>query len=67
MKMRTHPTFIPTDVARGAADFHTFATIILHSRRPHRVSVYSARMVPLFVEELHGTPERLTRTLRIQR
>ena len=50
MKMRTHPTFIPTDVARGAVDFHTFATIILHSRRPHRVSVYSARMVPLFVE-----------------
>ena len=47
---RTHPTFIPTDVPRGAADFHAFATILLHSRRPHRVSVYSAKNLPFFVE-----------------
>jgi len=50
VELRTHPTFIPTDVARGAADFHTFATIILNSRRAHRVSVYSARMLPFFIE-----------------
>jgi len=49
---RQHPTFIPTDVVRGAADFHAFATIILHSRQPHRVSVYSARAIPLFIEAL---------------
>jgi trimethylamine--corrinoid protein Co-methyltransferase len=47
---RMHPTFIPTDVQVGAADFHAFATIILNSRRPHPVSVYSARMLPFFVE-----------------
>jgi len=50
IQKRTHPTFIPTDVPRLCADFHTFATIILNSREPHRVSVYSARMLPLFVE-----------------
>ena len=47
---RSHPTFIPTDVPRGSADLHTFATIILNSRRPHRVSVYSAEMLPFFIE-----------------
>ena len=46
---RTHPTFIPTDVSRGAADLHAFATILLNSRQAHRVSVYSARMLPLFL------------------
>jgi len=50
VELRTHPTFIPTDVPRGAAEVHAFATIILNSRRPHRVSVYSARMLPLFIE-----------------
>ncbi|OGV61972.1 MAG: hypothetical protein A3K18_06505 [Lentisphaerae bacterium RIFOXYA12_64_32] len=47
---RAHPTFIPTDVPVSAADFHAFATIILNSRQPHRVSVYSARMLPFFIE-----------------
>ena len=47
---RTHPTFIPTDVSRSAADFHAFAAIILNSRQPHRVSVYSAAMLPFFIE-----------------
>ena len=46
---RSHPTFIPTDVPHGAADLHAFATILLNSRRAHRVSVYSARMLPLFL------------------
>ena len=50
IKHRSHPTFIPTDVPRNAADFHTFATIILNSRKPHRVSVYAARMLPFFIE-----------------
>jgi len=50
IKERTHPTFIPTDVPRGSADFHAFATIILNSRKPHRVSVYSAGMLPFFIE-----------------
>ena len=48
--MRSHPTFIPTDVPLGSADFHAFAQIVLNSRMPHRVSVYSARTLPLFIE-----------------
>jgi len=47
---RAHPTFIPTDVPSGSSDFHAFATIILNSRQPHRVSVYSAGMLPYFIE-----------------
>ena len=50
VERRAHPTFIPQDVPRHAADFHAFATIILHSRRPHRVSVYSVEMLPFFIE-----------------
>lgn len=49
---RLHPTFIPMDVPRGAAEFHSFTTILLHSRRPHRVSVYSAKMLPFFIEAI---------------
>ncbi len=47
---RSHPTFIPTDVPTGCSDFLTFATIILNSQRPHKVSVYSADMLPYFIE-----------------
>jgi trimethylamine:corrinoid methyltransferase-like protein len=47
---RSHPTFIPTDVPTGCSDFFTFATIILNSKQPHRVSVYSAEMLPYFIE-----------------
>ncbi|MBI2302269.1 MAG: trimethylamine methyltransferase family protein [Armatimonadetes bacterium] len=47
---RAHPTFIPTDVPRGTAELHAFATIILHSSRPYRVSVYSARHLERFYE-----------------
>jgi len=47
---REHPTFIPQDAPRGAQDFHAYATIMLNSRQAHRVSVYSARMLPFFVE-----------------
>jgi trimethylamine--corrinoid protein Co-methyltransferase len=59
---RAHPTFIPTDFPPGCADFLTFATILLNSRKPGRVSVYSARMLPYFIEALtiaRGTDERL--------
>ncbi len=47
---RQHPSFIPTDVPAGARDFHTFATILLNSRRAHRVSVYCEEMLPYFIE-----------------
>ncbi len=47
---RAHPTFIPTDAPSGSSDFHAFAAIILNSRQPHRVSVYSAKMLPYFIE-----------------
>lgn len=47
---RGHPTFIPQDVPRASCDVHTFATVILHSSRPCRVSVYNAAMIPFFVE-----------------
>ncbi len=47
---RAHPTFIPQDVPRAAPEVHAFATILLNSSRPHRVSVYSAAMLPYFIE-----------------
>jgi len=47
---RSHPTFIPTDVPTGCSDFFAFATIVLNSKRAHRVSVYSAEMLPFFIE-----------------
>ena len=47
---RSHPTFIPTDGPVGSADFRTFSTILLNSSRPYRVSVYSAAMLPFFIE-----------------
>jgi trimethylamine--corrinoid protein Co-methyltransferase len=50
IRERSHPTFIPTDVPVGSADLHAFVTITLNSRRPHRVSVYSAAMLPYFIE-----------------
>jgi trimethylamine--corrinoid protein Co-methyltransferase len=50
IRERAHPTFIPTDGPIAAADFRTFSTILLNSSRPYRVSVYSAAMLPFFVE-----------------
>jgi trimethylamine--corrinoid protein Co-methyltransferase len=47
---RAHPTFVPQDVPVGSAEIHAFATIMLNSRRPHRVSCYSERMLPYFIE-----------------
>ena len=47
---RAHPTFIPTDVPMKSADLHAFVTILLNSRRPHTVSVYSAETLPFFIE-----------------
>jgi trimethylamine--corrinoid protein Co-methyltransferase len=47
---RFHPTFIPADTPRGSADLHAFTTVILNSRRPHLVAVYSAQMLPFFIE-----------------
>ena len=50
IEVREHPTFIPADAPTAARDFHAFATIILNSRRAHRVSVYSVKMLPLFAQ-----------------
>jgi trimethylamine--corrinoid protein Co-methyltransferase len=50
IRERFHPTFIPTDGPVGAADFRTFSTILLNSSRPYCVSVYSAAMLPFFIE-----------------
>ena len=47
---REHPTFIPTEVPTGSADFHAFATIVLNSRQAHRVSLYNHHMLPYFIE-----------------
>lgn len=47
---RSHPTFIPQDVPAATAEVHAFATIILNSSRPYRVSVYSADLLPHFIE-----------------
>ena len=50
IRERAHPTFIPTDGPIGSADFRTFSTILLNSSRPYCVSVYSAAMLPFFIE-----------------
>lgn len=47
---RAHPTFIPQDVPRQTAELHAFATIILNSSRPHRVSVYTEKHIERFFE-----------------
>ncbi len=47
---RAHPTFIPQDVPIGSCDVHTFATVILNSRQPCRVSVFDADMLPFFIQ-----------------
>ena len=47
---RAHPTFIPQDVPPSYCDLHTFATIILNSKQPHRVSVYNADLLQHFME-----------------
>ena len=47
---RAHPTFIPQDVPRPTAELHAFATIILNSSQPHRVSVYTADYIDAFYE-----------------
>lgn len=47
---RSHPTFIPQDVPAATAEVHAFATIILNSSRPWRVSVYTAELLPHFIE-----------------
>lgn len=47
---RAHPTFIPQDVPKATAELHAFATILLNSSKPYRVSVYSERHVERFFE-----------------
>lgn len=62
---RFHPTFIPQDVPNQTCDLHAFATIVLNSERPHRVSVYSERTLPYFIEMqavVDGNLERVKRS-----
>ena len=47
---RSHPTFIPQDVPAATAEVHAFATIILNASQPWRVSVYTAELLPHFIE-----------------
>ena len=47
---RAHPTFLPQDVPVSAVDVNAFATIILNSSQPYRVSVYNADHLPHFIE-----------------
>ena len=57
---RAHPTFVPTDAPTGCSDFHAYATIALNSLKPGQVSVYSAEMLPYFIEAcaiVHGSRE----------
>ena len=49
---RTHPTFIPQDAPLRARELHALVTIILNSRKPHRVSAYSVEILPYFMEAL---------------
>lgn len=43
---RTHPGLLPQDVNVKTSDIHAFATIALNSKRPWRVSPFSAEAVP---------------------
>jgi trimethylamine--corrinoid protein Co-methyltransferase len=47
---RSHPTFLPQDVPAATAEVHAFATIILNSSQPWRVSVYTPELLPHFIE-----------------
>jgi len=47
---RSHPTFLPQDVPIGIVDVHAFATIILNSSVPYRVSIYNADVIEHFIE-----------------
>ena len=62
---RSHPTFIPTDVPRRMADLRAFATIALNSASPHRVSAYSAKMIPYLLAVqtvISGSEEKAKQT-----
>ena len=52
---RSHPTFIPNDGPVGSCDLRAFVTILLNSSTAHRVSVYSARMLPFFLAACEAT------------
>jgi trimethylamine--corrinoid protein Co-methyltransferase len=47
---RSHPTFLPQDVPISIVDVHAFATIILNSSVPYRVSIYNADVIEHFIE-----------------
>ena len=57
---RTHPGIIPCDAPLKTAELHAFATIALNSRKPWRVSPYSAAIMPLLFRG-HDSGGRLER------
>ncbi len=49
---RSHPGFIPQDVPLKTQELHAFAVIVLNSRTPHRVSLYSPQVLPYYLNIL---------------
>ena len=49
---RSHPTYIPQDAPLRTRELHAFATIILNSGKPHRVSMYSPEVLPYYLRIL---------------
>ena len=49
---RSHPTYIPQDAPLKTRELHAFATIILNSSKPHRVSMYSPAVLPYYLKIL---------------
>lgn len=49
---RMHPTFLPQDAPLATRELHAFATIVLNSALPHRVSMYSHPMLPSYLNIL---------------
>ena len=64
---RSHPTYIPSDAPLKTRELHAFATIILNSREPHRVSMYSPQVLPYYLQILEvvcGDPEAAKAKMR---
>ena len=49
---RSHPGFIPQDAPLKTQELHAFATIILNSKQPYRVSMFSPEMLPYYLRIL---------------
>lgn len=47
---RSHPGFIPQDVPLKTQELHAFATIVLNSSQPYRVSMFSPEVLPYLLQ-----------------